>query len=235
MNGTFAKKNSLSIKLGFWSAFLFTAMGVGYLIGLGTTFSVFSMPSWTDINSYASFIKSLPGMFYTLCQITAFLVGPPFILLMCSIYDFAQTEKKILARIAICFGIIFVVLMSMCYFVQLTVIPQNVHSGNLGGLDQFVELNAKSFIASMVVLGYSLFLGFASLFIAPVFFQNRLEKAIRVAFIIGGVFSILELVGCIFPKMVMLAMAFTGIANISLIIAGVLLCILFRKVSRKST
>lgn len=232
MKQDFIKMNPLSIKIGFLSSLFFTIMGIGYAIGLGTTFSFFSMPSWTDIHSYASFIKSMPGTFFTICQITAFLAGPIFIMLLCSIYDFAKNEKKVLIRIGICFGIIFVVLMSMCYFVQLTVIPQNIYNGQLDGLEQFVELNTKSFMASMVVLGYSLFLGLASLFIAPAFYQSRLEKSICLFLIIGGISSILELIGSLLPNLLMLSIAFTGIANVSLIIVGILLCILFGKIQK---
>ncbi|MDP4268075.1 MAG: hypothetical protein Q8880_11640 [Bacteroidota bacterium] len=224
--------NPISIKIGFWSTLFLAIMEISYAIGLGAIFFFFTTPTWTDIYTYSDFIKTTSGKLLTLCQIAAFAAGPLFILLLCSLHDYVQPEKKILTRIGICFGVVFAVLASMSYFVQITVIPQNLNSGQLNGLEQFVEINTKSYIAAMVVLGYSLFFGLVSLFIAPIFCKGRLGKVIRYCFITCGVSSILEIIG--FYNL-MLGMAFVAIANVSLIIASILLCIFFQGLTSIST
>ncbi len=218
----------LSIKLGFWSSFLFTIMGIGYGLGMGIFFAKYSIPMWTNIESYADFMKSKPQLFFSLCQITAFLSGLIFIVLLNSIHEYAQDEKKVLTRIGMCFGTIFIVLASITYFVQFTVVPQNISNGSLGGLEQFVELNTKSFIAAIVILGWGLFLGLTSFFIAPVFSNGKLEIYIKWLFIFNGVFCIMNTIGYMLQN-VELSLISTAFYGLALTLAGILLCILFRK------
>lgn len=227
MDGDTTRMSPISIKLGFWSALLFTILGVGYGIGMGVFFMKYSIPAWTNIESYADFMKSMPQLFYSLCQITAFLSAPVFIILLCSIHEYAHSDKKILTRIAICFGIIFVGLSSITYFIQFTVVPQNISEGSINGLEQFVQLNVKSFIAAIVVLGWGMFMGLTSIFIAPVFSGGRLEKSIKWLFIISGIFCIINMIGYVLQT-VTLSLLATGIYDITLTSACILLCILFR-------
>jgi Zn-dependent protease len=56
----------------------------------------------------------------------------------------------------------------------------------LTGLEQFVQANPASAITGMNMLGWSLFLGLASLFVAPIFDGGRLAKTIKWALIVNG-------------------------------------------------
>lgn len=234
MDKNIVKMSSLSARLGFWSALLFAIMGVGYGLGMGIFFMKYPVPTWNNIESYADFMRSASQLFFSMCQITAFLSGIIFIVLLCSIHEYAQAEKKILTRIGLCFGTIFVVLASITYFVQFTVIPQNISDGNLQGLEQFVELNTKSFISAIVILGWGLFLGLTSFFIAPVFSNGKLEKFIKWLFILSGTFLVLNTIGYMIQN-VSLCLISTGIYGITLTLASVLLCILFRKLRNKKS
>lgn len=222
------KMNSLSIRIGFWSTLLFTLSGVTYGTSASIFFSLYPIPVWSNIHDFASYMSSSPQRLFGLCQAMAFLSGPFFILMMCSIYDFAGEEKRILARIGICFGIVFVTLASMCYFVQFTVLPQNILSGQLDGLNHFVQLNTKSFISAIVILGWGLFFGLATLSIAPIFNRGKLEKLIRWSFILTGVFCILNTIGFMLQN-VMLSIGCTLMFNMSMIVACICICILFKK------
>lgn len=223
--------NSLSIKIGFWSAFLFTLASAAYGAAAGIFFSLYPIPSWSGIYAYASFMSSTPQNLFSFCQVLAFLSGLLFIPLLCSIHDFAQEEKKILAKIGICFGVVFVVLSSMCYFIQFTIVPQNILSGQINGLEHFVELNTKSFIAAITVLGWGLFFGLTTLFIAPVFSGGKRENVIRWSFIITGIFCILNTLGFMLQN-IMLSIASTLIFNSSVLIACISLCMLFKRLKK---
>lgn len=222
------KMSSLSIKIGFWSALLFTLSAVAYGASAGIFFSIYPMPVWTDIHAYACFMNSSSQKLFSLCQAMAFLAGPLFILLLCSIHDFAQEEKKILTRIGLCLSTIFVTLASMCYFVQFTILPQSIASGQLGGLDQLVELNTLSFMTAMVVLGWGMFFGLTTLFIAPVFCRGKLQKVIKWSLVFTGAFCILDAAGFMFQS-TMLSIVSTMIFNTTMIVACIALCILFKR------
>lgn len=223
------RMNSISIKLGFWSAFLITIMGLGYGLIMGIYFLMkYPIPTWTSIENYATFTRSIGNLFFSLGQIIAFLSGLLFIILLCCIHEYAQNEKKILTRIGMCFTTISVVLASITYFVQFTVVPQNISNGNLSGLEQFVQLNTKSFMSAIVILGWGLFMGLASYFIAPVFSYGRLEKFIKWFFILSGIFLNLNFIGYILQN-ISLCLISTSIYNITLSSACISLCILFKK------
>lgn len=220
--------NLIAKKLGFWSALLFTIMGVGYETGMGIFFTKYSIPKWTTIESYAEFMKSIPQLLFTICQITAFLSGLIFLILLCCIHEFAKPDRKILTRIGLCFGIIFVTLASITYFIQFTVIPQNIANASLQGLEQYVELNTKSFSASIVILGWGLFLPIALFFTAPVFSEGKLMKSIKWSFITTGVFCFISLLGYMF-QIVALGLIATALYGVTLTLASILLCFFFKK------
>lgn len=228
MDKNVVKMSALSTRLGFWSALLFAIMGVGYGLGMGIFFMKYPMPTWSNIESFADFMKSSSQLFFSMCQITAFLSGIIFIILLCSIHEHAKVEKKIFTRIGMCFGTVFVMLASITYFVQFTVIPQNISDGSLQGLEQFVQLNTKSFISAIVILGWGLFLGLTTFFIAPVFSNGKLENLIKWSFILSGIFLVLNTIGYMIQN-VFLCLISTGIYSFTLTLASVLLCILFRK------
>ena len=67
-------------------------------------------------------------------------------------------------RIALSLGIGFAVLAGLFYFVQITAVRWSVQLGETTGLEQIIQANPLSALAAMNMLGWTLFLGLASLF-----------------------------------------------------------------------
>jgi hypothetical protein len=93
--------------------------------------------------------------------------------------------------LALSFGIMFALLTSMFYFVQLSTVRQSLLHGQPEGLEWFVQANPASVLLAINMLGWTLFLGLASLFISPVFTGGRLEAVIRYAFLVNGIVCLL--------------------------------------------
>ena len=96
-------------RIGFWSALLSAIFALLYMIG-----EMFNLMGWLGtLDSTASFIyRMTPSLFLAIV----------FIILMVSIHYYASNEKKIWSHIGLAFSIIYAVLVSITYFVVLTVL-----------------------------------------------------------------------------------------------------------------
>ena len=172
--------------------------------------------------------------FQHLARLTMLLFGPLFIVMLNSIYEFADDDKKVLARIAIGFGLGFAILTGINYFVQLSVVRQSIANGHVEGLVQVVQANPTSAISGINILGWSLFLGLASLFAGSVFSGSRLEKTIRIMFLLNGIFCILGGVGYVFEMIVLLFLSINFGMGGAVTTITILLSILFKRLEKLS-
>jgi hypothetical protein len=220
--------NKISARLGFWSALLMTVFFCIYTLLYITILVSFHIPKWTNIQDFASAINEPWFIPFTICQFMAFLTGPLFVLLINSIHDYAEPAKKTLSRSALCFAIVFTALSCVHYFVQLSTVRINITQNTLQGLEQFIQLNPGSVIASINILGWTVFLGLASFFISPVFSNRGLEKLIKWAFIINGIFCILGAIGYILNIFILYLLFFNGMGA-AIIVISIAISIFFKR------
>ena len=228
-----SEMNRLAIKFGYWSSFLIALAFILYTVGLAAILLAFRIPHWTNLSGFASAIDGTWFLLYSVCQFFAFVTAPLFMFLVNSIHDYAKfrTDKKILTRNAICCAVIFAMLSSINYFVQFTAVRQSILTGNLEGLDQFVQLNPVSAIAAINILGWTVFLGMSSLFLVPVFSGTGLEKVIKYSFLLNGTFCILGAIGYVFKIMALSFLFFYGMGA-AVIVVSIVLSIWFRRMEK---
>lgn len=189
--------NLLSLKLGFWSSILMLIAMALYAIGLGVFITLHPLPQWTDLPTFLSAIDNKWLTINAIIQFIGFLCAPLSIVLLHSIHDYAEKNKKILARISISFSIVFTVLSSIAYYLQCTFIQQNIRNGTVDNLDLFINYNPNSITSSLTVLAWNFFLGLSFTFIAPVFHGSTLNTAIKTLLMLIGMISFLGFVGAI--------------------------------------
>ena len=223
--------NKLSIKLGFWSALLIAVLFCLYTIIYIAILAAFHIPKWTIIQDFVVSINQPWFILFTICQLLAFLTGLLFIPLFNSIHDYAETSKKVLSRCALCFAVIFTLLSSAHYFVQFTTVPLNIAANNLQGLEHLIQLYPGSAIASINLLGWTIFLALASFFISPVFSGGKLEKVIKCAFIANGILCILGAFGYIFNIVALNYIFFEGMGA-AIIVISISLAVFFRRLDK---
>jgi hypothetical protein len=173
-------------------------------------------------------------IFQHVARLTMLLFGPLFIVMLNSIHDYAADEKKILTRISLHFGVGFAILICSNYFVQLSVVRQNLEKGHLEGLSQIVQANPASVISAINMLGWSLFLGMSSLFVGPAFSGSRLEKTIGILFLLNGIFCLLGGIGYVFELVLLLFLSINFGMGGSVTIMTILLCVLFRRLEKST-
>lgn len=223
--------SELSARVGFFSAILLFLLGIGYVASFFAMVAFYPGASWNGVESFAANYRTDWGMVLLIMQLMAFLQPIAFVLLISSIYDYAATDKKILARIGLSFAVAFMIVSSINYIVQMTTVRQSVMSGQLEGLGQLVQLNPGSPMFSLVILSWGLFQGLASLAIAPIFRGGKLENAIRWLLVIYGLNGLMGSIGCMLGNMGVM-MAFLAIINIVQPFMVVALGILFYKIVR---
>ena len=165
-------------KFGLWSAALASIFSIIYIIGqLAEWFNLMGSGGGPENASTALGIIVLltPSLF----------LAPSFALLMLSVHYYAPDSKKIWSHAGIIFTVIYTVMVSINYYVQLSLVLPHMMRGEIESIRPFLFTPFDSFIYSVDVLGYS-FMSLATLFAAFVFTREGLEKTVRSFLIANG-------------------------------------------------
>ena len=163
---------SPSTKLvGFWSAVLATAFSIIYIVGqFAEWFGILGSQGGPESGSTPLGLVVLltPSLF----------LGSSFLVLIVSIHQIASPDRKIWSHTAVVFATAYTVLISMVYFVQLSLVAPRLASGQVEGIEVFLFVPFDSFLYAVDILGYS-FMSVATLFAARVFTGSGLPRVIR--------------------------------------------------------
>jgi len=180
----------LALKLGFWSAVTAFLTFVIYTVCFVAILRSSPLFTWTTLADYVAYVEAYGGVLRPLAQFSMLLFGLSFVVLLNSIHEYTRTERKILTRVSVGFGLLFAVTVGIHYFTQFSAVRLNVLEGRTEGLEHFVQANPYSILSAINMLGWTVFLGLASLFVAPVFSAAGLERLIRFALLLNGVFCL---------------------------------------------
>jgi len=164
MTNTISTNKNYVYQLGFWSAVAATLLVT--IAGITATAS---------IQPFAT--------------IMGFLLTLAFLVVMACIHCYAPEEKRVFSLVGLSFAIIYAVLISVNYFIQLTFVKQSTFDASI-----FSMTNTHSMMWVIEVLGY-FFMGLATLFAAPIFGSSRTEKAIKWLFVTNGFLGVLTPIG----------------------------------------
>ena len=153
---------------------------------------VYQLGLWSAI--VATLLVTVAGITATasiqpFATIIGFLLTPTFLVVMACIHCYASESKKVFSLVGLSFAIIYATLISLNYFIQLTFVNQSTFDTSL-----FSMTNPQSLMWVIEVLGY-FFMGLATLFAAPVFGSDGIEKIIKWLFIVNGILGIGALLG----------------------------------------
>ena len=113
------------------------------------------------------------------------LLAPAFVILMAAIYHISPESKKIYSQIGLVFATIYAVLVSLNYFVQLTVVAPRIASGDTSGISVLLFTPYNTFSYAMDLIGYS-YMSLATFASAFVFSKIGSERFIRWFMIANG-------------------------------------------------
>jgi hypothetical protein len=107
---------------------------------------------------------------------------------MLCIHHTAPQERKVLSQLGLAFALICAAILSLHYYIQLTVVQQGLLNNETANLWQFAAPNPHSFFWAFAALGYG-FMGI-SLLCASATFIAKTERSIKWLFIANGIIGI---------------------------------------------
>lgn len=105
-------------------------------------------------------------------------LGSSFLVLMVSLHQAAPPERRVWSHSAVAFATAYAVLISLVYYVQLTLVAPRMARGRLAGIEVFLFVPFDSFLYAVDLLGYS-FMSVATLFAARVLPGRGLARVAR--------------------------------------------------------
>jgi len=158
-------------KFGFWSGLLASLFSIIYIV-----FQLAEWFGWLGSGGGPENPSTALGLIILLTP--SLLLAPSFALLILCVHYFAPADKKIWSHAGIIFATIYAVMVSINYYVQLTLVVPHLMRGEVESIRPFLFTPFDSFIYSVDVLGYS-FMSLATLFAAFVFNGEGLERTVR--------------------------------------------------------
>ncbi len=225
-------------RLGFWVAILMVVSGVTAFTSAVATPPI-SGPfcrsgcvtyPYTDVASFVphDYIWMYPGI----------LLTPLFVIVMTCIHYHADDENKIFSQIGLCFAVISAAAITTDYFIQLAVIQPSLIKGETEGLALFSQYNPHGIFIALEDLGY-LMMSVTFLFAGASFAKDeKLERRIRWVFILSSLVSIgaFVVLALIYGQNLEYRFEVTIITInwITLILAGIMLSVFFKRTTRHS-
>lgn len=166
------------VQFGKWSAIFSSVLSCMYILG--------QLAEWMGLlgsGGGPENASTVPGLIILLTP--SLFLGISFLVLMVSIYYYASEEKKIWGHTALAFAIIYTTLISINYYVQLTLVVPHMINGEIESIRFLLFKPFDSFLYSVDILGYS-FMSVATFFAAFVFTETKIAKTARFFLISNG-------------------------------------------------
>jgi len=164
--------------VGFWSALLATAFSGMYVVA--------QLAEWLGmLGSQGGPESSSTPLGIVLLLTPSLFLGSSFLVLVVSIHRSAPPDSKIWSHSAVAFATAYTVLISLVYFVQLTLVAPRLARAQTEGIEMFLFVPFDSFLYAVDMLGYC-FMSVATLFAARVFTGGGLSRVVRVLLTANG-------------------------------------------------
>ena len=213
-------------KLGFWSALISAVCSVLWFVTFGLKDVIAPVPSWMDLQQYANAFSSL-----RLLYVYPSLILPlAYIAFLTCIHFSIPEEKRYWSLIALSFGIVYAVMASINYNIQVVAVRQSLAAGETSGIAMFIPDNPHS-IFNALANSY-VYMALSMAVIGFVFENQGLQRWIRWIFF-AQVLTVLGQVGnTMFGLSFNIFMITSFVWIIGAPVAFVLIAILFARPKR---
>lgn len=187
--------NKFILNTGLWSAIICLTAFIVWIISFTGIAIQSPLFYWTNMEDYIDYINRNSQFFQYVAKSFMIVFSLAYMILTIVFYEFITTERKILAKIAIVFSIMFALVSSIHYFVQISSVRFAIAENEYSGLEHFLQSNPTSFLSSVNILGWTLFLGLSTLFMYIGFISKSRTKGIRLGLLINAISCIFGGIG----------------------------------------
>jgi len=164
--------------VGFWSAVLATIFSLAYIVGQFAEWF-----GWLGSRGGPERASTVVGLIVLLTP--SLFLGSSFLVLIVSVHQLAAPDRRVWSQVAVAFATIYATLISVVYYVQLTLIAPRLAAGRTAGIEAFLFVPFDSFLYAVDILGYS-FMSLATLFAARALSGTGIARVARIWLTLNG-------------------------------------------------
>lgn len=190
--------NKIVLNTGLWSAIICLTSFVVWIIsftGIAISSPLFY---WTNLEEYIKYVDINNQFFQYLAKSFMIIFSLSYMMLVFVFYEFTVTQRQILAKIAIALSLMFALVSSVHYFIQISTVRFAFAEGDYSGLEHFLQAKPTSAISSVNMLGWTFFFGLSSLFMYLAFKPDSMTKRIRIGLLINALSCLIAGIGYLF-------------------------------------
>jgi hypothetical protein len=136
-------------RIGFWSSIGCAVFSLAYILG--------QLLEWQGLLGSAGGPASTSTPAGIAILLTpSLLLSSAFLVMISALHQASEAERRIFGQVALSFAIIYATLVSMVYFVQLTLIGPRIATGDTKDIEVFLFVPYRSFLFAVDLLGYSM-------------------------------------------------------------------------------
>jgi hypothetical protein len=185
---------------------------------------------------YTDIISRFPRDYYWMFP--AIFVSFSYLIMMNSIHHSSPPEKKLFSLTALAFSVLSTLILTLDYFVQVSFIQPSLLAGETEGIAMLSQFNPHGIFIILEEMGF-ITMNISLFCLVPVFSEsNKLEKSIRLTFIISFILMLLSFLAITVSfgmnREYRFEVVIISITWIELIITGILISILFKRIINKS-
>ncbi|MEZ6030576.1 MAG: hypothetical protein R3C46_12610 [Hyphomonadaceae bacterium] len=204
-------------RVAFWGAVACALTSIAYVLA--------QLLEWQGLLGSAGGPESASTPFGIALLLTpSLLLGSSFLTLAAALHRLAPPPAKVFSQIALAFATAYATLISMVYFVQLTLVAPRLAAGDTAGIEYLIFVPYRSFLFAVDLLGYS-FMSVATLFAAFALPAVRGAGTSRVFLLLNGALTPFLAFQMFMPDLIWIA-AFWGVTFPAAVIS---LALMFRK------
>jgi hypothetical protein len=145
-------------RVAFWAAIACAVTSIAYVLA--------QLLEWQGVLGSAGGPASASTPFGIALLLTpSLLLGSSFLVLIAALHRLAPADTRVFSQVALAFATVYATLISMVYFVQVTLVAPRLAAGDTAGIEFLLFVPYRSFLFAVDLLGYS-FMCLAALFAA---------------------------------------------------------------------
>lgn len=184
-------------RIGAWSAAVAAALSIIYIIG--------QLLEWQGLLGSDGGPESTSTPIGIAILLTpSLLLASAFVMMMAALHQAAPSDKKALSQAGLAFATIYATLVSLVYFVQLTLVAPRLARGDMADIEFLRFVPYQSFLFAVDLLGYS-FMSLATLLAAFALPNARFSLCSKVFLIANGLLLPFIALQMYFPQLIWVA------------------------------
>lgn len=190
--------NKIILNTGLWATVTCLASFIVWIVSFILIAVQAPLFYWTTIEDYIVYVNSNSQLFQHLAKSFMIIFGLAYMVLVIIFSEFVNSDRIILAKIGIVFAFMFALVSSIHYFAQITSVRFALDKNEYAGLAHFLQSNPTSFLSSVNMLGWTLFLALSSFFTYLGLKATPATKGIQLGLLTTTVSGVLGGIGYVF-------------------------------------